>query len=258
MPRIIFFSMFLFVIFCSSCHRVYKHSVPAPPSVSDVFQPQEEAEQLLLSLKNINSELKTFKGMGSIKIWEIKRHYSLRTAWVGTDKKLRIEVFGASGLPAESIASDGNSLYLFSHYNKRFYKTKLGKRIEKKLPIPISFSDIISILSGRVPVYHHTYIFFKKNVSPVENVLILKNNRHNVIEKIFVDKSTTTVTKIEIYNKDGSMEYRAVFNNFHEIQTYKIPLNVEIENNDTIIQIITDKYWANVSVLPSTFVLTAP
>ena len=52
------------------------------------------------------------------------------------------------------------------------------------------------------------------------------------------------------------MEYRAVFGNTRDIQTYQIPRNIKIENNDTLIQITIDRYWADVSVLPSTFVLT--
>jgi hypothetical protein len=52
------------------------------------------------------------------------------------------------------------------------------------------------------------------------------------------------------------MEYRAVFDNLQDIQTYRIPLNIKIENDDARIQIIIDEYWANISVSPSTFVLT--
>ncbi len=255
---ITFSLLFPITCFCASCHRINKHSAFDISQHAEDSLEQQDARQLLLSLKNINSNLKTCKGTGSINVWDNKQYYSSRIAWVAADNKLRIEILGVSGLPAKSIAYDASSIYLFSHFDKRFYKKKLSKNknIEKIIEIPISFKDIIFILSGRVPVYHHTYLFLKKDISCEEHVLILKNRQHQIIEKIFVNNHTTTAKKIEVYNKYGAMEYRAVFDNLQDIQTYRIPLNIKIENDDARIQIIIDKYWANISVSPSTFVLT--
>ena len=245
-PLIIF--LLLASFFFSACSQI-KARVPDTD--------QEDARTLLVKLQNKNYHLTTFKGIGTLKLWSNGRPQTARLAWTGLNpEKLRIEILGVSGQPAVSIASDGSWLYFLSHTPHRFYKKKSSRADLKRLiSIPIASRDVIALLAGRVPIPEYTAAALMRNKAEDGYVLVLKKRWRGIIEKIYVDENKTDVRKVEMFDSSGALVYRATFESMQNINTYRVPLKLVISNDDSVFQLNIEKYWADVVVSPSLFVL---
>ena len=181
-------------------------------------------------------------------------------AWLGSKpKKLRLEILDISGQPAASLATDGNYFYLLSHIESRFYKKhSTDDSLEKLISIPVRSSDILSFLSGQAPIYNYDRALLKKTESEDGYVLILRKNWQGIVEKIYLDQNKE-VYKVEIFNGKNSPLYRALLHGTQNINGYRIPLRLEISTDDGFyLKLDIDKYWADVYVSPSMFILPPP
>ncbi|UCE51435.1 MAG: DUF4292 domain-containing protein [Desulfobacterales bacterium] len=222
-----------------------------------------EARRLVSTLETKNSSLKNFKGIGTIKVWNndiIK--IDERVAWIGSEPlKISIVVL-ISGFPAVKLASDGEWFYYLEIRGRQvlFKKTHAtNANLKRLIAIPVHPNDVITLLTGRIPMREHHSAYIKENKSDSGYVLILKKRWWGIIEKIYLNEAKSRVRQIELFNRSGSLVYRVVFEKIKEIQGYRLPFRLRISNDDGAdCQLDIDRYWADVSVTPSTFVLTPP
>ena len=233
-----------------------------------------EARELISILNNQNLELKTFKGVGRIRFWENdKKDLPTRVAWIGSaPDRLRIVLRSVSGQPVVSFANDGQWLYLFSHAQGRFYKQRSKNSTMKRFfSMPIKSNNVVNILAGRVPVNEYNSAVVIKNkqlgrscpgeADRPENgyVLVLKRRWGNISEKIYLDANKKGVCKVEVFDLTGALAYRVEFNRMQSVDGYKVPSRLVFTNDDGLgFQLDVDKYWADVSVSQSMFILTPP
>ena len=222
-----------------------------------------EAQLVISFLSNQNRGLKNFKGIGKIKIRQNQTtRIDERIAWIASeDTKINIVVL-VSGLPAIKMASDGKWFY--------YYEAGEGKPVYKKTPasdsnlkrfttIPIKTSDIIHLLAGRVPLREHQDAILERSDTGEGYVLVLKRRWWGVIEKIFLDETKSTVYRSEFYNRAGSLVYLVRFGEMKTIGEYRVPRSLGITNGDDIdLQLVVSRYWADVDVSASMFVLKPP
>lgn len=247
---------------------------------------RHDARELISILENHNFALKTFKGTGRLTLRQNeKKDVTTRAAWVGAaPDRLRIAIRDVSGLPVLSFASDGHWLYLFYHTQGQFYKKRATNSIPKRFfPISITSNEVVSILAGRIPIDKHNSAVLVKDTSarnlpnqisshqrrlshPGQTngykdgyVLILKKRWGNVREKIYLDEEKKGVRKVEMFDAAGALAYRVEFIRMRDINGYRVPSRLLISNDDgSGLQFEIDKYWVDVSVSPSMFVLTSP
>ncbi len=215
-----------------------------------------EAQSLISVLKNKNDSLKSFKGIGKIKLWNKNGSMSTRMAWLGAEPvNLRIAIFGALGQPAESMASDGKWFYFLSHAHQQFKKIRSADpNLKRMISISVKSSDIIALLGGRVPIQaHHSASIIKDRAG---YVLLLKTRLGTVREKVFMDESKTDVRKIEIFDTFGFLVWRAEFDRMQNIKGYQIPFLLRVSNDDGAgFQLHINRYWPAVAISPLKFVL---
>ncbi|MBL7196344.1 MAG: DUF4292 domain-containing protein [Desulfobacterales bacterium] len=248
--------LFAAVFFLSACGSISWMA----SKKSLVSEELHEAANLLLSLKNKNSKLKTFKGAGKVTFWgKGKKGLISNIAWVGSEPdKIRFAMRSLSGQPVVSLACDGTWLYFVSHTEQRFYK-KPSKNftLKKFISIPIKSRDIVSILAGQIPVAEHDFAMIKENRSKDGYLLILKKDWGNVVEKIYLDETRTTVRKLEMFDLNGLLLYQAEFIRMQNINGYLVPSQLFFSGaNGDSFQLNINRYWADVSISPSVFVLT--
>ncbi len=224
---------------------------------------QVEALNLLSSLNIKNHGLKTFKGIGKIKLWHNdKLQFNERVAWAGMDPESLLIVVYVSGLPVRKISTNGKWLYYLDLTSKHFPFKKIrsaNANLDQLVSIPIRSSDVVSLLSGRVPVHEHTSVGLLKNKPENGYILVLKKGWSGVIEKIYLDVNKSQVQKVEIFNADGSLKYRAIFERMQHIKGYHVPLRLAISNdNGDGFMLDIERYMADVSVSSSMFVLSPP
>ncbi|MBW2590523.1 MAG: hypothetical protein JRD71_07370, partial [Deltaproteobacteria bacterium] len=125
--------------------------------------------------------------------------------------------------------------------------------------IPIRSRDVVSLLSGRIPIREYTSAGLIKNKLKKGYILVLKKRWRGVIEKIYLDENKSDIQKVEIFKSDGSLKYRAVFKTMQHIKGYHVPLKLVISNDDgTGFMLDIERYMADAAVSSSMFVLSPP
>ncbi len=221
-----------------------------------------EARELLALLENQNRALKTFKGTGRVTFrGDKKKNLTSRIVWIAAvPGKLRIAMRSFSGQPVVSFASDGQWLYFFSHADSKFYKQRAQNTTLKRFfSIPINSADIVSILGGSIPLTPHNKAVVEKKGSENKYVMILKKRWGNVIQKIYFNENKSRVRKVEMIGTSGVLLYSIEFCGIRTIEKYQVPDCLIFSNAEGRgFQLEIDRYWADVEVSPSAFVLTPP
>lgn len=222
-----------------------------------------EARKLLAILDNTNNGLNTFKGVGKIRLWHDNTvQIAERVVWAGAQPSSLSIVVLISGQSGPRLATDGKYLYYLDlREEKQPYKKirTTDASLEKILSLPVTSSDIIELLRGRVPLYKFSSAALIRAQPAEDYVMILEKRRRGVVEKVYLDENKKDVRKIEVFDSNGRLRYRAELKSLQNIEGYRVPLQLEISNQageGFLLEI--DRYLANVSVSPSLFVLKPP
>lgn len=252
-------SVFAWFVGCSSMSAALSRDKQEPPDLAA----RAEAQTVLSILNGRNAGLKSFKGIGNIKIWQAGRlKIDERIAWVGAAPgKINIAVL-IGGYPAVKMASDGKWFY--------YYEAGQGEPIYKKyavsnaslkrfLSIAVQTDDVLTLLAGRVPIRAHQTAILTEQAAQPGYVLVLKKRWWGVIEKIFLDESKTQARQVEFYSRSGSLIYRARFDEMQMISDYRVPGRLHItDGQEAAFELDVDRYQVDVEVNPSVFVLKPP
>lgn len=225
----------------------------------DSFEP--EAKKLLSALLDKNRNIKTFKGTGRVTFTGKNRDLiSADIAWVAEDRnKISLVLRDILGRPLASLAADGEWIYFVSHADSTFYKKHSDNAgLESFISVPVRIKDVILLLSGRVPVYE----FDSAAVAGAENgtrILILKKKWSGVTEKIYFDRDCQDAAEVEIFGTGGDLVYRASFEGEKKVEEYHIPSRLVVSNDaGDYLMLNIERYWADVPVSRSAFVLNPP
>ena len=256
-PRIII--PLITAIFISGC-AVFK------PARELEISPAEKVNQvrdLLSVLKTKNDSLKSFKGIGNI---QIRQNGTLkldqRLAWIGEKPvKLSIAVL-ISGYPAVKLATDGKWLYYLEVHGQDTTFRKFqdsDPNLKKLISIPISASDVITLLAGQIPMPEFDSAVLTEAESPPGHVLVLKEKWWGVRQKIYYNQNVSEVRRVDVFHRSGSLKYRAEIERVQSINGFQVPLQLRLLTHDGAdCQLNIDRYWVNVDLPPDVFVLSPP
>jgi hypothetical protein len=243
---------------CASWPDIYE----APPSGQDDSPAALEARQVLAQLQHTNERLKNFKGLGRLTLRkEGKVQMDDRIAWIGSEPlKLSLVLF-ASGFPAVRMAGDGEWLYYQDVQAPEASVKKIRASdpdFKRLLSIPIQSSDIISLMCGRIPIREHRSARLQPLASGKGYALMLMKP-WGVHQTIFLDETKTEVRQTEIYDSSGDLLFQANFMEMQLVDGYKVPLRLAVSSREkAVVQLVVERYWADVPVTPAMFVLGPP
>ena len=225
-------------------------------------QGSPEAEALFSRLQSHNSDLRSFKGTGRIRVEDVNGIQQGRLMWAGYgNEKLRLEIIGATGQPVYSFANDGERIYLISHTENRFYSRRSSSaNLEKLISLSISVSACLDLLAGRVPVETSLLPVTVQGKADEEQILVLKSSERKAgLEKVYVDTVSGGARQIEAFDKDGDLVYRAEFKRMQHVSGFEVPRELRLSNDSqTSLQLVVERFWPNVPVSESLFVLAKP
>jgi len=249
-------ALFAFIWGCTGLKETKRHP-PLPANVSTV-----EPESVLESLEQINRELISFKGIGKIKIWNRNGLQSTRFAWAAyRPEKLRLEILGLAGRPLSSVAFDGRQFYLSLHAENKFYqKQTRNANLKRLISIPISLSDTLTILAGRVPLWENASASLAEQSHGDSNILILKTKWfRKQTAKIYLRDDFHTVYQFESYGSASKLRYRVNYLKRKQYDKYQLPELLEItDDRQNRIQISVDRIWPDAEIPPETFIMKPP
>jgi hypothetical protein len=235
------------------------------PETGDAPAPAVDAAEalgILERLQQTNQRLKTFKGVGRLTVRkEGKIQMDERVAWVGSDPlKLSVILF-ASGFPAVRMASDGEWLYFQDGQQPGWPVQKIRSSdpdFDRLLSIPILSSDIIALMRGRIPIREHRSVRLQPLASGNGYVLLL-NRIWGVHQKVYLDEKKSEVRQTEVYDASGRLVFQAHFLEMQLVDGYKVPSRLAVTGEgQAVVQLVVEKYWADIPVTPSMFVLESP
>ena len=220
------------------------------------------AQEVVERLRTTNQSLTSFKGTGKV---SLRQNGVLtldqRVAWVGAEPVYLSIVLFVSGFPAVRIASDGRWLYYVDNQDPKESYRKIrasDPSLKRLLAIPINTSDVIRLLSGRIPRLKYDTAVLEPDTADHGFVLIL-TKWWNVVGKVYLDSNKSTLRRIEVFDARGTLVYRAVFETMQWVSDYQVPRKIAISNdNGAYFQLIIDRYWADVEVSPAMFTVPAP
>jgi len=222
-----------------------------------------EIRNLLSTLQTKNDTLKNFKGIGKIKLWQNGIiQVDQRLAWIGEKPvKLSIAVW-VSGFPAIKLAIDGKWLYYLETQGQDtvFKKFRASDpSLKKIISIPITSSDIVMLLAGGIPIRKFNSVDLLEEKAGNGYVLVLKERWWGVREKIYLNASRSQVRQIDVFDRSGSLMYRAKIESMQRVNGYEVPFRIRIaDKQGADFQLDVDQYWANIDPPTSAFVLAPP
>jgi hypothetical protein len=232
----------------------------APTEAPSTAVEREQARAVLERLQQTNQGLKTFKGVGRLTIKrDGKIQMDERLAWVGSDPSSLSVVLFASGFPAVRMASDGEWLYYQDGQEPGQPVKKIRSSdpdFDRLLSISIHSSDIIALLRGRIPIREHRSARLQP-VAAGNGYVLLLDRAWGVHQKIFLDEQKSEVRQVEVYDVSGNMLFQANFLEMQKVDGYRVPGRLVVSNQQThaLVQLVVEKYWADIPVSPSMFVL---
>jgi hypothetical protein len=230
-----------------------------PPAAVD----SAEARGVVERLRQTNAKLRNFKGIGRMTIKKDgKVQMDERVAWIGSDPLRLSVVLFASGFPAVRMASDGEWLYYQDGQEAGLPVKKIRSNdpdFDRLLSIPIQASDIIALLAGRIPLREHRTARLQPVASGKGYVLLLERI-WGVHQKIFLDERMSEVQQTEVYDVAGNLVFQANFLEMQRVDGYRVPSRLVVSNHQTkaVVQLVVEKYWADIPVTPSMFILEPP
>lgn len=248
-PAVVLAAVFLF----SACglRREAPH-MPAP----DI---SPEIRQILIDIEAANSAVSTLKGVGRIRYTENGKPQGARAAWVAArGGRLRIEVLGIAGQPVASLSTDGKWLYLNLPLQERYFKSRAADpSLEKLVSVPVTARETIALLTGRTPLRPFRTARLDRTADGAG--LVLVDGRGRTVQKIYLDETRQRVQRFEVFSPPGRPSYRAVFEKMQRVDGFWVPkkLHLSTDRGDAV-SLSIDRYWIDLPVAPSTFVLDRP
>ena len=182
--------------------------------------------------------------------------------WAGQqNKKLRLEIMGATGQPVFSFAYDGERIYLISHTENRFYsKRNSDVSLEKLISLPISVSDTLDLLAGRIPMEKEWLPSSVHVKEEGEQILVLKSlDRKAGHQIITIETASGIVRRIEAFDKDETLEYQAEFILMQTVSEFEVPRELRFSNGgQASLQLVVERFWPNVAINENLFALDRP
>lgn len=251
---IILLSLSLIATGCSTL----KQRVEGP----SVIASSPEAESLFKRLQSQNTHLHSFKGTGRLRIKDVNGIQQARLMWAGfQNEKLRLEIMGTIGQPIFSFANDGERIYLISHTEDRFYsKRESNANLEKLIALPITVSACLDLMAGRIPLENHLLPLAVQDEKESQQLLVMKStDRKKGGQHIIIDASSGNVRRVEAYDRDEILVYRAEFVRMQHVSGFEVPRELRLSNDaNASLQLVVDRFWPNAPVAEDLFRLAKP
>ena len=224
------------------------------PSVFDI-----KALKSADRIKNINNNIRSFKGIGWLYIsGKNRQRQKFRIAFAAhSPDKIRLTLM-ISGLPVETSIADGKKIIFLSHTGKqKIYKSNdPDPSLAKIISIPVKVKNIISLLSGRIPLKDFDNAYYLEKDKSGRSTLILNKKRGGTIQEIISDKKKL-VRQYQRFDNKKRLIFSILFDYFKKFGQFQIPQKINIMDRSGMkIELEITGYNANTPVKDSAFTLT--
>jgi hypothetical protein len=201
---------------------------------------------------------RTVKGIGHLTLHAPTRRLAARVAWVAArGGRLRLEILSPAGQPVISLAADGQKVYVRTHADGQIFRySATDPGLDRFLSIGIKTSHLVRLLMGGAALEPHQGALLAPAADTGGYRLSLKHWRR-VRENIYFSDDLSGIRKVEVFDFDGALVYRADVAETKTVNGYRLPGALTLSNDKgASVRLRISRQWADAEVMPSTFVLT--
>jgi len=240
--------LLLFLAACAPARRA-----PLPPPL-----PKGEAEALAARLADHNRTLVDFKGLGTVTLGGAGGR-AARVAWAGSRPgRLRIDVLGG-GLPAASVAGDGERFFLRQNRSGRVLsRPAVDPGLAPLLGLPVTVGDVLEALVGRVPEVPHDAVSAHADAAAGGVVLVLRQRWMGERARVRLADDGRSAQEVAVFGVDGGLRYRIAYRGSVAAGAFQVPRRIVIADDARTCTLEVERFWADAPVDPGAFVLERP
>lgn len=235
----------LTLCFFTSCVTTKEKPVPKDPRILG----------LLSVMDKHNETLKTFNGQGSIAITESSRTRSYRLAWAAeSPDRIRLVVI-FSGKPIETLAADGQYLYLKSHTGGHvpIKRQRKNPSLEPFIAVPLTTGQITCFLSGKIPMPEYKDVRMEPQDNGKGTLLRFYKDDTTVIQTVSFDENNRILGYDVMENRNT--RYTITLAGAEGENGYAFPKDIRVIQNDRSCLIQVENTTANPDLPKETFVI---
>ncbi len=226
-----------------------------------VTDPAMDKKAIVLgtAVREFNSQIETSKGTGwiIIKVKETTQKY--RVIWAAAfPDRLRMTLL-LSGLPVETMIATGQSLAFYSHTGGHESHIIYSKDpdLKKYLNLPVSVSDIVSVLLGRLPVRSFDDAYYLPDDPSLSTVVL--QHRHDRQHQYLHFDGNRNIHRITRIDNQGRRLYGIILGDCLSRDFGKLYTKIEMmDKTSRKMTLIITKFVANPEIKASAFMLTEP
>ncbi|MCK5837086.1 MAG: hypothetical protein KAH09_07455 [Desulfobacula sp.] len=217
----------------------------------------QKAAVLSRQAKSFNQHIIASKGTGWARLDTKTRTDKYKIAWAAVSpNKIRI-TFLLSGLPVETIVTNGEKIIFVSHTraHARYSYTAKDPDMKNYIRVPVKLSEMISLLLGRLPVRNFDDAYFSASDSSLSTITLKQNWKR--IKQTLHFNSKGKVNALKSTNAAGKILYEIRLIKYTAYALGDIPTKIEIKdmaNNRLMIDI--ESFVPNPPIKESVFQLT--
>lgn len=251
------FSLFLF----SACSYFPSMTADQPLKIEEGLAP-EQIRSLLTAIDNRNKTLKKFKGIGKLTLWEKgRKRVDERAAWVCSEPvSIRLAIL-AAGNPILRVAGNGEYLYVQGYRDNQVTFDRIrtsDPSLKSALSVPLKISEVIRILSGRLPSGDYRWTTVEKRRDGSGYLLTAEKWSGNY-QKVSTGGDRGDIEKIALFDFYDALRYSITFTGMHDQGPYRVPETIAIFNPaGKIFELQIDQYMTDIAVSPEMFELAIP
>lgn len=230
----------------------------APRLVKPTVYKEATLEELIELIQRRENRIKTIKAslrMGFEDLEKKGSQHCLGVLVFERPDRFRIKGYPQMGPTLFEIVSDGKSLWVYiPKEGKAYLSQDLKKRTSKT---DFNLQDLRSAFSvAEILNQPDVNKFLEKREK--EYILYLVKKR--LLEKIWMERSEFLVTKIERFDKEGSLALEVSFAEYQKINDIDFPKEVRIHNSKEkkILTLLIQKVRLNEAVKPEVFQFKVP
>jgi outer membrane lipoprotein-sorting protein len=230
----------------------------APRYVKPTIYREATSEELIDLIQKKEARIKTIRAslrMGFKDLEKKSSQHCLGVLAFEKPDRFRIKGYPQMGPTLFEIVSDGKSLWVYIPKEGKVYLSQdLKKRTSKA---DFNFQDLRSAFSvAEILNQPDVNKFLEKRGK--EYILYLTKKR--LVGKVWIERSNFLVTKIERFDRDGSLALEVSFDQYQKIDDIDFPKEMRISNpkEKKILTLLIQKVRLNEAVKPEVFQFKAP
>ncbi|MFO7754277.1 MAG: hypothetical protein R6V41_14295 [Desulfobacteraceae bacterium] len=197
----------------------------APLAPKQTYKSDKQALEAAARIREFNRGIASSKGTGRVSVTGKETRMQYRIAWAAkSPDQARITLI-SSGMPVETILFNRNRITLYSHTGEHPVKEyKSGNpSLERFLSVPVRMKDIISVLTGKIPLQPFDRACFAENDDRKASRRIMLDDRSGKkTQMLCLDSDMERIRKLGLMEKNGGTIYKIGFSGLQKFESFKI------------------------------------